>query len=126
MSWHRRVREKLKKYNVFKEVSVIGVKIRGVIDENRFLEIYFDPNTKSYSYGLVDLRLPYPGDKRVLGWDDYPHEGIEEIGKLRSYPHHFQRRKDDEWVFQESPMSGDVVNEVDKIMKVVLKYVAKK
>ncbi|MCK4424756.1 hypothetical protein KAU93_03645 [Candidatus Bathyarchaeota archaeon] len=126
MSWHRRVKEKLKKYNVFKEVSVVGAKTRGVIDDNRFLEIYFDPSTKSYSYGLVDLRLPYPGDKRVLGWDDYPHEGVEEISKLRSYPHHFQHRKDDEWVFQESPMRGDVVNEVDKMMKVVLKYVAKK
>ena len=125
MAWHGEVRAKLKKYGVFKDVMVTGAKIRAVIDENRFLEIYFDPTTKSYSYGLVHLRLPYPSDKRIFGWDDYPHESVKEIRKLKSYPHHFQHRKDDEWTFEESPMKGDVVNEVDKIMKVVLKYLAR-
>lgn len=81
------------------------------MDENRFSEIYFDPTTKSYSYGLVDLRLPDTGDKRILGWDDYPHDGVEDVSKLKSYPHHLQRRKDEEWTFEESPMKGDVVNE---------------
>jgi len=82
----------------------VGAKLRAVIDENRFLEIYFDPTTKSKSYGLVDLKPPYTGDKRILGWDDYPHEGVKEIRELKSYPHHFQRRKDEEWTFEESPM----------------------
>lgn len=28
---------------------------------------------------VIDLELPYKGDKRIFGWDDYPHEGVEEI-----------------------------------------------
>ena len=43
-----------------------------------FLDIFYDPTTKSYSYSLVDLELTYKGDKRIFGWDDYPHEGVEE------------------------------------------------
>lgn len=89
---------------------VIGAKVRATISETMFLDIFYDPTTKSYSYGLVDLELPYKGDKRISGWDDYPYEGVEEIKKLKSYPHHFQSRKDDKWVFEESPMHGDIMN----------------
>ena len=30
------------------------------------------------------------GDKRIFGWDDYPHGGVEEMKKLKSYPHCLQ------------------------------------
>jgi len=54
------------------------------VDETTFLDIHHDPVSKGYSYALIDLKLPYPGDKRVFGWDDYPHEGIKEIKSLKS------------------------------------------
>lgn len=55
---------------------MIGAKVRAVIDEARSFDIHYDPTTKGYSYALVDLRLPYPDDKQLFGWDDYPHEGV--------------------------------------------------
>ncbi|MBI5253924.1 MAG: hypothetical protein HY930_05970 [Euryarchaeota archaeon] len=92
LEW-RAIKHELEASGIFKEVLIIGAKIRAIISETLFLEIYYDPTTKSYSYGLVDMTLPYIGDKRIFGWDDYPHEGMKEIKRLKSYPHHFQRRE---------------------------------
>jgi hypothetical protein len=44
---------------------VIGAKVRAMISNTLFLDIYYEPTTKSYSYGLIDLELPYKGDKRM-------------------------------------------------------------
>ena len=108
---------------LFSEVNLVGAKIRASVDETRFLDIHFDPTTLSYSYALIDLGLPYPGDKRLLGWDDYPHEGVVEIQQLESYPHHFQKRTDDgSWIFEVSPMRGNVESEIDTVIAVVRAY----
>ena len=85
MIWYRAVTQKLIASGLFTECTVIGAKIRALITETLFLDIYYDPRTRSYSYGLIDLELPYEGDKRIFGWDDYPHEGVEELKKLKSY-----------------------------------------
>lgn len=90
MIWYKSVIEKLHASGLFGEVGLIGAKVRASLDETRFLDIYFDPATRSYSYALIDLTLAYPGDKRLVGWDDYPHEGVTAIEQLESYPHHFQ------------------------------------
>jgi len=75
---------------------------------------------QSYSYAFIDLGLAYPGDKRRLGWDDYPHEGVTEIEQLESYPHHFHRRAEDgNWIFEASPMRGDIAHEIDAVIAVV-------
>jgi hypothetical protein len=69
------------------------------------------------TFALVDLTLPYLGDKRIFGWDDYPHEGIEAIRQLSGHPHHSQRRASDgAWIFEESPMRGDVEREIDLVL----------
>ena len=125
MSWYRAVIEKLTRVGIFEEVSIVGAKIRAGIDETTFLDIYYDPTTQSYSYALIDLKLPYPGDKRVLGWDDYPHEGMKEIENLESYPHHFQRRKEDgTWFFEKSRMRGKVEDEVDIVIAKIEDYLS--
>jgi intein-encoded DNA endonuclease-like protein len=63
------------------------------------------------------LKLPYKGDKRVFGWDDYPHGGVKGIEGLKSYPHHFQRRREDgKWLFEGSEMRGDVEREVEAVI----------
>ncbi|MFQ6137469.1 MAG: hypothetical protein ACE5PM_09875 [Candidatus Hydrothermarchaeales archaeon] len=67
MPWYRDVKKKLEESNIFTEVRVMGSKIRANISDALFLEVYHDPTTGSYSYGLVDLTLPYRGDKRILG-----------------------------------------------------------
>lgn len=72
MAWYAEAKQKLEGSGLFSEVVVMGAKVRAYVSENLFLEIYYDPTTKSYSYGLVDLSLPSRGDKRVFGWDDYP------------------------------------------------------
>lgn len=121
--WHRTITEKLRSCNLFREVSLVGAKIRAVLDDTRFLDIHFDPTTRSYSYALIDLKLPYPGDKRIFGWDDYPHETVEAIRQLQSYPHHFQRRQPDgSWLFETSPMRGDIEGEIDLIIAAVKIY----
>lgn len=123
MVWHRIVLRRLETSRLFSEVGLVGAKVRAVIDEARFLDIHYDPMTRSYSYALVDLGLPYPGDKRLFGWDDYPHEGVVEIEKLKSYPHHFQRRAEDgSWIFEASPMRGDIEQEMDIVIAVVRAY----
>lgn len=126
MVWYKAITEKLRASSLFREVSLIGAKIRASLDETHFLDIHFDPTTQSYSYALVDLSLPYPGDKRLFGWDDYPHEGVVEIQQLESYPHHFQKRaKDGSWTFEASPMRGAIEHDIDTVIAAVKAYLQK-
>jgi len=67
--------------------------------------------------------LLYPGDKRVLGWDDYAHEGVAELERLPTFPHHFQRRDAaGRWSFEPSPMRGRVGVEIDVVIATVRDY----
>jgi len=121
--WYKAVLEKLRASGLFEEVNLIGAKVRASIDNTRFLDIHFDPTTRSYSYALIDLELPYLGDKRFFGWDDYPHEGVVDIVALKTYPHHFQRRAEDgSWIYQESPMRGDIEDDMDAIIAALKGY----
>jgi len=123
MIWYKAVIEKLQASGLFREASLVGAKVRATLDDRRFLDIHFDPTTRSYSYALIDLDISYPGDKRLFGWDDYPHEGVIEIQQLESYPHHFQRRTGDGiWIFEESPMRGDIESEIDMVIATVKAY----
>jgi len=107
-AWYGSVLKSLRDSGLFVEVSLIGAKVRASLSETLFLDIHFDPTAGSYSYALIDLTAPYAGDKRIFGWDDYPHEGVEAIRRLPSYPHHFQRRAfNGQWIFEESPMRQD-------------------
>jgi hypothetical protein len=120
MIWHRAVLLKLEASDLFRRVDLVGAKVRASVDGTRFLDVHYDPTTSSYSYAFVDIRLAYAGDKRLFGWDDYPHEGVTEIEQLGSYPHHFQyRAADGSWVFEASPMRGQVVEEMDVVIAVV-------
>ena len=124
MSWYKIVLRKLDSAGIFSEVRMIGAKIRATIDQTTFLDIHYDPTTTSYSYALIDLQLPYCGDKRVFGWDDYPHEGVEALETLQSYPHHFQKRLDADWAFEESEMRGDIRTEIESVIAEVQSYLA--
>lgn len=84
--WHGLVLERLRESGLFTEVVLVGAKVRAYLSETLFLDIHYDPTTKSYSYALIDLMSPYPSDKRILGWDDYPHEGVEPIQRLELPP----------------------------------------
>ena len=122
-AWHKAVVEDLRICGLFSEITLIGAKVRAILSETQFLDIHFDPTTRSYSYELIDLRLLYPGDKRVFGWDDYPHENIEAIRQLKSYPHHFQRRQQDgSWLFEVSPMRGDIEKEINLVINTIRTY----
>lgn len=124
MSWYRGVIEKLEVSGIFADVEVIGAKVRGIIKKDLYLDIYYDPKTCSYSYALIDRALPFPGDKRVFGWDDYPHENVNEIKELESYPHHFQKRKKGQkgWTWQESQMRGELPEELDVVIDEIKSY----
>ena len=121
--WYKEVIEKLLSSGLFTEVNLLGAKVRASLDESCFLHVHYDPTTQSYSYALIDLELPYPGDKRLFGWDDYPHEGVAELQQLDGYPHHFQRRAEEgDWMFEASPMRGDIQNEVDAVTAALRAY----
>jgi len=106
--------------------SCVGAKIRAAIDDVRFLDIYFDTTSWSYSYALIDLPLPYPGDKQLIGWDDYPHEGVKELRQLASHPHHFQRgAKDGSWIFEVSPMRGEIEREIELVITAIRDHLQK-
>lgn len=101
--WYKALIEKLQASGLFDEVTLLGAKVRASLDDTRFLDIHFDPMAHSYSYALIDPRLPYPGDKRVFDWDDYPHPDVLEIQDLECYPHHFQKRAEEgSWIFEPS------------------------
>ncbi len=80
--WHAGVMRLLRESGLFVNVQLSGGKVRALLSETRFLDIHFDPTSRSYSYALIDLTLFYPGDKRILGWDDYPHPGALDLAKL--------------------------------------------
>jgi len=122
-AWYKEVIDKLLASELFSEVNLIGAKVRASLDETRFLDLHYDPTTHSYSYALIDLELPHSGDKRLFGWDDYPHERVAELRHLESYPHHFQRRTEDgAWIFEVSPMRGNIQEEVDTLIAVLRAY----
>lgn len=117
MTWHKSVIVRLEASGLFRNVALVGGKVRASINATNFLDIHFDPGTRSYSYALIDRELPYSGDKRIFGWDDYPHEGVAEFKRLASYPHHFQERAPDgSWMFESSPMRGDIENELEIVL----------
>jgi len=122
MAWYKSVLQKLKEAGIFTEIKLIGAKVRAVVDETTFLDIHYDPITRSYSYALIDLNLLHRGDKRVFGWEDYPHKGIKEIKALKGYPHHFQRRQEGDWMFEESQMRGDIETEIEAVIVEVKNY----
>ena len=123
MIWYRTVLQKLEESGSFREINLIGAKVRATVDPTRFLDIHYDPTSGSYSYAFIDLGLPYPGDKRCFGWDDYPHEGVREIRDLASYPHHFHKRAENgRWIFEVSSMQGDVEREIDAVIAAVEVY----
>jgi hypothetical protein len=122
--WHVPIIRQLKQSSLFSNVQLSGGKVRAQLTDTRFLDIHFDPTTKSYSYALIDLALPYPGDKRLFGWDDYPHPDHPDLVGLSSYPHHFQERlPDGQWRFSESKFHGDVEKEISEVTKTIQKRI---
>ena len=123
MAWHKSILDRLTDTGLFAQVALVGGKVRATIDDTRFLDIHFDPRTRSYLYALIDLTLPYAGDKRLSGWDDYPHEGVEAFRLIASYPHHFQSRSaKGDWIFEESPMRGDLPSEVSVVLRTLCEH----
>lgn len=117
MIWHAVAIHLLRASNLFSSVQLVGGKVRGSLRETLFLDIHFDPTTSSYPYALIDLTLPYPGDKRLFGWDDFPHPGDLAKEDLQSHPHHFQKRMPDgSWRFLESSFRGDIENEIPVVL----------
>ncbi|MBE0411807.1 MAG: hypothetical protein IBX69_18930 [Anaerolineales bacterium] len=124
MIWYKKVIDKLQASTLFREVNLVGGKVRAHIDDTRFVDIHFDPTSGSYSYALIDLSLPFSGDKRLFGWDDYPHESAPIIKELSTFPHHFQKRSTDgTWVFEPSPMRGNIEQEVDTVIAAVKDHI---
>ena len=123
MLWHAGVMRLLRESGLFTNVQLSGGKVRAALSETRFLDIHFDPTSRSYSYALIDLTLPDPGDKRLLGWDDYPHPGAPDLAKLASAPHHFQQRQPNGgWRFAESPLRGEIERELPLVLAVIDEY----
>lgn len=123
MAWHADALRTLRESGLFTEVNLTGAKIRAALDASRFVDIHFDPDTRSYSYALIDLTLPYPGDKRVFGWDDFPHPGQPQLQELDSHPHHFQERgPNGEWIFRASAFRGEIETEVDGVLRHLRAY----
>ncbi|MBM3178736.1 MAG: hypothetical protein FJZ86_00105 [Chloroflexi bacterium] len=122
--WHASIVRTLRESGLFSDVQLAGGKVRAFLSQTRFLDIHFDPTTSSYSYALIDLTLPYPGDKRLFGWDDFPHPNYIALTSLASYPHHFQDRlPSGEWLFSESTFRGDVEKEIHEVIETIRQHV---
>ena len=126
MAWYASILYKLQDSGLFSKVYLAGGKVRAEIDTSRFLDIHFDPKSGSYSYALIDLTIPSPGDKRLWGWDDFPHPGYPALQKLSSYPHHFQERTPEgEWRFTESSFRGQPEVDIDILLETLSRYLKK-
>ncbi len=124
--WHAMVIRLLRESGLFISVQLSGGKVRASLSAARFLDIHFDPTTQSYSYALIDLTLPYPGDKRIFGWDDYPHPGASELAQMKSAPHHYQeRRPDGSWRFVESTFRGEIERDLPLVLIALVEYLRK-
>jgi hypothetical protein len=125
MSWQTGVLQNIRESNLFVDVHLVGGKIRATIDSSRFLDIHYDPTSKSYSYALIDLKLNYPGDKRLFGRDDFPHPGQTSLESLPSYPHHFQERlPDGRWQFTPTHFRGEIEAEIIEVLDYIRTYLA--
>jgi len=119
-AWHTIVFRLLRESGLFFDVQLAGGKIRAFISASVFLDIHFDPATNSYSYAVIDLTLPYAGDKRLFGWDDFPHPDYPALTSMTCYPHHFQERlPDGKWRFLESAFRGNIEKEIPEVLKVI-------
>ena len=118
--WHVAVIHILRSAGMFSNVQLVGGKVRAFLGETRFLDIHFDPTTGSYSYAVIELSLPYPGDKRIYGWDDFPHPDYESLQSLTTYPHHFQERLANRaWHFSESIFRGNIEADIHEVLRVI-------
>ena len=125
MMWHAPVLSLLRESGLFREVRMEGAKVRATLGDNRFLDIHFDPESRSYSYAFIDLSLSHAGDKRLFGWDDFPHIGDAALAGLSDYPHHFQRRgSDGRWQFSPSEFRGEIDAEIVKVIEFVRRFLA--
>jgi hypothetical protein len=120
--WHAQIIRILRESGLFSAVQLVGAKVRAFLSPTLYLDIHFDPSTQSYSYAVIDLTLPHTGDKRLFGWDDFPHPDYEPLIRLASYPHHFQERlSDGTWRFLESSFRGVVEKEIHEVIDFVRK-----
>ena len=125
MAWHAHIIPTLRNSSLFQKVALQGAKIRAWINLSLFLDLHYDPTTGSYSYAVIDLSLPYAGDKRLFGWDDFPHPGNPVLTNIPSYPHHFQRRQPDgHWDFSASIFSGHIEAEIPLVLDYLREYLA--
>ncbi|OGO73878.1 MAG: hypothetical protein COS37_04020 [Anaerolineae bacterium CG03_land_8_20_14_0_80_58_20] len=116
--WHASIVRILRESGLFSNVELMGGKVRAFLNLTQFLDIHFDPTTTSYSYAVIDLTLSHAGDKRLFGWDDFPHPDYAALTSLASYPHHFQERlPDGKWQFSESAFRGDIENEIEEVIR---------
>lgn len=123
--WHASIIRILRQSGLFADVQLIGGKVRAFLSQTRFLDIHLDPTTNSYSYALIDLTLSYAGDKRLFGWDDFPHPDYAALTNLKSYPHHFQERLENgKWQFSESTFCGDVENEIREVIETIRQHIS--
>ncbi|HQV94940.1 MAG TPA: DUF6516 family protein [Anaerolineales bacterium] len=123
--WHASVVRMLRQSGLFTDVQLVGGKVRASLSATRFLDVHFDPTTNSYSYALIDLTLAHAGDKRLFGWDDFPHPDYDPLIRLKSYPHHYQERlPDGTWQFIESSFRGDVENEIEEVIETIRRKVS--
>ncbi len=126
MAWHTAVLAQLRASRLFTSVQITGGKVRASLSPTRFLDVHFDPVSRSYSYALIDVTLPYAGDKRLFGWDDFPHPGIEMLAALPTHPHHFQiRQPDGQWQFSASPFRGQIEQEMSIVLDYLRQYLAR-
>ena len=121
--WHAPIIRTLRLSGLFIDVQLSGGKVRAFLSQTRFLDIHYDPVSSSYSYALIDLTLPYPGDKRLFGWDDFPHPDYAALAEMKSYPHHFQERlPDGTWQFSESTFRGEIETDIKQVLNVIRQY----
>jgi hypothetical protein len=118
--WHASIIRILRESGLFSDIQLSGGKVRAFLTATLFLDIHFDPISKSYSYAVIDLTTRYAGDKRLFGWDDFPHPSYDALTTLRSYPHHFQERQSDgTWQFFESSFRGNIETEVHEVINLI-------
>ena len=105
----REISKKLLRHGIVLRVEFLGTKVRAHLIEGFILDVYYNATLEKYSYSLVKQ------GHRILGWDNAPHHI-----RISTYPHHYH---DADGSVKPSNLTGNLENDLNKVMKLVEKYI---
>jgi len=102
------IAKKLLESPIVLRAEFLGTKVRALLPNEYFLDVYYNVTLGKYSYTIIKH------DQRIIGWDNADHHKY-----LKSHPHHFHNITGK---ITKSPMKGDPIKDLGIVLKEVKKF----